>query len=50
MQCCLRLCRLPTFQRVREVLKDEGFRVIAFVSGRPMADQVAASVDIFRRH
>jgi ATP-dependent helicase YprA (DUF1998 family) len=35
---------------VREALKDEGFLVIAIVSGRPVADQVAESADIFRRH
>src|SRR5262249_27902555 len=34
----------------REALKDEGFRVIAIVSRRPIADQVAESADIFRRH
>jgi hypothetical protein len=50
MQCCVRLCRLPNFQWVREALKDEWFRVIAIVSVRPIADQVAESVDIFRRH
>jgi hypothetical protein len=50
MQCCLRLGRLPNFQRVREVLKDEGSASSLSYQGRPIADQVAASVDIFRRH
>jgi hypothetical protein len=35
---------------VREALKDEGFRVIAIISGRPIAGQVAESADVFHRH
>jgi ATP-dependent helicase YprA (DUF1998 family) len=34
---------------VREALKDQGFRVITIRSGRPIADQVSETLDIFRR-
>jgi hypothetical protein len=34
---------------MRETLKDQGFRVVAIKSGRPIGDQVLESIDIFRR-
>src|SRR5262249_22053739 len=33
---------------VREALKDQGFRVIAITSNRPIAEQVAEHMDVFR--
>jgi very-short-patch-repair endonuclease len=35
---------------VREALRDQGFRVIAIKSKRPIAEQVSENSDIFKHH
>jgi very-short-patch-repair endonuclease len=43
------LSRAERDQALRELLKDQGFRIVAITSGKAVADQVAENLDVFRR-